>query len=85
MKNNNCILFYKYSILIILIIFYSCSSSDDSNYTVIEVSPVVLNLENVPYANLSEYKFFKGEIKNQQPSYGVIPFKPAVNFLQIMH
>ncbi len=77
MKNNIRIISLKYSVLLILILFYSCSSSDDSNYTPIEVSPVVLNLEDVPYANLSEYKFFSGEIKNQQPSYGVIPYKPA--------
>jgi uncharacterized repeat protein (TIGR03806 family) len=77
MKNNIRIIILNYSIVLLFIIFYSCSTSEDNDYTPIEVSPVVMNLADVPYANLSEYKFFKGEIKNQLPSYGVIPFKPA--------
>ena len=65
----------KFSLLLIVFVLNSCSSDDD--YVAIETSPVVLNLAEVPYAKLSDYKFFNGEIKNQKPAYGVIPFKPA--------
>lgn len=75
-KNINFTL-SKYTIIAIVLSIYSCSSSESDSYTPIEVSPVVVNLAEVPYANLSQYQFFKGEIKNQQPSYGVIPYKPA--------
>lgn len=56
-----------------MLFFYSCNS--DENYTSIE-SPVVMDLTQVPYVKLSDYKFFEGEIKNQNPSYGVLPYKP---------
>ncbi|MES2748067.1 MAG: hypothetical protein V4648_06795 [Bacteroidota bacterium] len=59
-----------------LFILTSCNSSDE-NYIDIPVSPVVVDLSQVPYAKLSDYKFFEGELKNLVPSYGVIPYKPA--------
>jgi hypothetical protein len=71
------LIFTKYSIIAIALTFWACSSSESDNYTPLEVSPVIVNLTEVPYANLSQYQFFKGDIKNQQPSYGVIPYKPA--------
>lgn len=77
MKKSNCLIFTKYSIIAIALTFWACSSSESDNYTPLEVSPVIVNLTEVPYANLSQYQFFKGDIKNQQPSYGVIPYKPA--------
>lgn len=39
-------------------------------------SPVVFDPEAVPYATLSEYHFFDGELKDLQPVYGVLPFEP---------
>lgn len=69
-------IYFPFSLLCFMLIVYSCSSNKDE-YVPIEVSPVVVNLAEVPYANLSQYQFFQGEIKNQQPSYGVIPYKPA--------
>lgn len=77
MKNHIKFSLTKYAIIAVVLSIYACSSSESDDYTPIEVSPVVLNLAEVPYANLSQYKFFKSEIKNQLPSYGVIPFKPA--------
>ena len=77
MKDNIKFTFTKYAIIAVILSIYACSSSESDDYTPIEVSPVVLNLAEVPYANLSQYQFFKGEIKNQQPSYGVLPYKPA--------
>jgi len=66
---------FRFSLLLLVFVLNSCSSDDD--YVAIETSPVVLNLAEVPYAKLSDYKFFNGEIKNQKPAYGVIPYKPA--------
>ena len=74
MKSKTLLL--KFSLFLFVIVFNSCSS-DDSDYVAIETSPVVLNLEDVPYPKLSDYKFFIGEIKNQLPSYGVLPYKPT--------
>ncbi len=51
-------------------------SSDDDDYVPFAVSPVVMDLTQVPYPNLSDYKFFTGEIKNQLPAYGVLPYRP---------
>jgi len=57
-----------------LILFFSCSESDNDEYT--PVSPVTVDLTQVPYNNLSDYRFFEGEIKNQTPSLNVIPYEP---------
>jgi uncharacterized repeat protein (TIGR03806 family) len=53
---------------------FSCTSGGDNDYE--PVSPVVLDVTQVPYAKLSDYKFFTGEMKNLEPAYKVIPFKP---------
>ncbi len=55
-------------------VFCSCSNKED-DYT--PVSPVTVDLSQVPYPKLSDYKFFEGEIKNQIPSLNVLPFEPA--------
>lgn len=36
-----------------------------------------MDLSSVPYPKLSDYHFFSGEMKNLQPAYGVLPFKPT--------
>lgn len=59
-----------------LSILVSCSD-DDSYQPIDQTSPVVMDLASVPYPKLSDYKFFDGVLNNQEPSYGVIPFKPA--------
>ncbi len=56
-----------------LCFFMSCSKED---YKPIQESPVVLDLTQVPYPKLSDYRFFEGDLKNQLPSCGVIPYKP---------
>jgi uncharacterized repeat protein (TIGR03806 family) len=65
-----------HSLLLLLLCFeiISCSKSDD--YTPAP-SPVVMDLTQVPYPKLSDYKFFEGEIRNQNPSIGVLPYKPT--------
>jgi uncharacterized repeat protein (TIGR03806 family) len=62
------------SLLLICFAMVSCSSSDDYTPT---PSPVVMDLTQVPYPKLSDYKFFEGEMRNQQPSVGVLPYKPT--------
>ena len=68
----------KYAILsffaISLLIFFSCTDNDDEEYT--PVSPVTVDLTQVPYPNLSDYHFFEGEMKNQVPSLDVLPYEP---------
>ena len=66
--------FYCFIVLIILV-NTSCSSND-GDYAEVPQSPVVLDLEQVPYPKLSDYHFFEGELKQQAPSIGVIPFAP---------
>ena len=46
----------------VISILFSCSSDD--NYVDVPTSPVVVDLTQVPYPKLSDYKFFEGELKN---------------------
>lgn len=69
----------KYSIYAFIIsislFIYACSDdNDDNEYT--PVSPVIVDLTQVPFPNLSDYKFFEGQMKNQTPSLYVIPYEP---------
>jgi len=67
--------FYGLILLIFLTLITSCSSGDSSaEYTPLPESPVVMDLAAVPYASLSDYNFFEGEIKNLEPVYGVLPY-----------
>jgi uncharacterized repeat protein (TIGR03806 family) len=63
-------------VIFTVLFVYSCSSGSDEYVDLDPVSPVVVDLTQVPYANLSQYKFFEGEMKNQIPSVGVLPYKP---------
>lgn len=56
--------------------FFSCNH-DENEDEYLPVSPVVLDVTQVPYPKLSDYKFFEGEIKNLEPAYKVLPYKPA--------
>lgn len=52
----------------------ACSSSGDDY---VESSPVVIDLNADPFPKLSNYKFFTGAMNQLQPSYGVLPYRPA--------
>lgn len=70
--------YYLLSIFILITsvsIFISCSDDEEEQY--VPVSPVVVDLTQVPYPKLSDYKFFEGELKNLTPSLNVIPYEPA--------
>lgn len=62
-----------FTVCLSFIIFSSCSDEDEY----VPVSPVVVDLTQVPYPKLSDYKFFEGEIKNQIPSLNVLPYEPS--------
>lgn len=62
-------------IISISILIYACSEDNDDSYA--PVSPVTVDLTQVPYPKLSDYKFFEGDLKNQIPSLDVIPYEPA--------
>lgn len=64
----------------ILFLALACSSDDDEQTyipIVEQQSPVVVDLTQVPYAKLSDYKFFDGLMKDQKPAVGVLPYQPA--------
>ncbi len=44
--------------------------------TVNAISPVNFDLEEIPYPTLSDYNFFKNDLKELDPVYGVLPYKP---------
>lgn len=60
--------------LLLTVALGSCASSDDEY---VATSPVVMNLDAVPYPKLSDYKFFSGAMNQLQPSFGVLPYRPA--------
>ena len=64
---------------LILFVFYliSCSKNESEYLSLEPESPVVVDLKQVPYAKLSDYHFFEGDLKNQIPSLNVLPYEPA--------
>jgi len=77
-KKYSCLLTF----FLFLVILSSCKSDDDAIYIPVtipepeQISPVVFDISSVPYDTLSEYNFFEGELKNQTPVYGVLPYEP---------
>lgn len=67
---------YLISLFILSIAFIvACSSNSDDDYT--PVSPVTVDLTQVPYPKLSDYKFFEGAMKEQIPALNVLPYAPS--------
>lgn len=58
----------------------SCASDSDTDndddYIPIPASSVVLDIDAFPFGTLSEYNFFEGDMKLQEPALGVIPYEP---------
>ena len=71
----------KKSILLLLGVivatFLSCRKDgpDEPQPPAAPASPVVFNLDSVPYATLSHYHFFEGPLANMQPVAGVLPYE----------
>lgn len=59
-------------ILAAFVALLSCSDDESVDYT--PISPVTVDIENVPYPKLSDYKFFTGDMKNLDPAQGVLPY-----------
>ncbi|RAR47136.1 Ig-like domain-containing protein [Flavobacterium lacus] len=53
------------------------NSSNAATIALTVVSGVVVDLSQVPYAKLSDYNFFVGLMKDQNPTLGVLPYEPA--------
>lgn len=56
-----------------------CSISGDCKTETISInitssSSVLYNLENMPFSSLSDYQLFEGDLKNLEPTYGVVPY-----------
>ncbi|HRG18554.1 MAG TPA: hypothetical protein PLP39_05660 [Flavobacterium lutivivi] len=57
------------------LLFLSCSDANDKDdYE--PISPVSVDLTKVPYPKLSDYNFFKGELKNLTPELNVLLYEP---------
>lgn len=69
---------YTYtSIVLVFLLVLMSSCTKDDGYIGIDpepISPVVFNIDSLPYDNLSEYNFFEGNIANLNPVYGVLPY-----------
>lgn len=67
---------FNYIIIIaisISVVFSSCSSNDD-DFT--EVPALSVSITNTLHTKLSDYNFFKGDIKLQNPSEELLPYEP---------
>ncbi len=62
-----------FAVFLSIVFFMSCSDKDEY----VPVSPVTVDLTQVPYPKLSDYKFFEGDLKNQIPALNVLPYAPA--------
>ncbi len=65
--------------LTVLVVLFSCAKDDPDAPVVVPpgpISPVVLDLAQVPYDSLSTYRFFSGSMADMVPVYGVVPYEP---------
>lgn len=67
---------YLLSLLCFLALF-SCKNDEKIESVETESSFVNFNIDAVPYAKLSTYMFFTGDLKNLQPNTKVISYEPA--------
>lgn len=68
------------AILTIVTALYGCEKEEDERAPIIDngegSETVNVVLSEMPYANLSEYNFFLGDMKSQDPNVGVLPYDP---------
>ena|SRR6218665_799062 len=67
---------YLLGIILLLSILISCSDESDDY---VPISPVTVDLSQVPYPKLSDYQFFEGDLKNQIPALNVFPYEPSAS------
>jgi uncharacterized repeat protein (TIGR03806 family) len=67
-------------LLLIVVLIFSCKKEEDSNddnvNDPIPDTGVKFDLAEVPYAKLSDYRFFTGDIKDMVPNERVLPYEP---------
>lgn len=63
--------------LLCFLLLFSCKSDEKIESIETESSFVNFNIDAVPYAKLSTYAFFTGELKNLNPNTKVLPYEPA--------
>ena len=69
-----------YLCLLLVVTFVFSCGKDDSYVPIIidddpvQVSPVIFDIDQVPYQTLTEYNFFEGLMKDLSPVYGVLPY-----------
>lgn len=64
-------------ILSSFLLFTSCKTDEKIESVEAESPFVNFNIDAVPYAKLSTYSFFTGDLKNLNPTKKVIPYEPA--------
>jgi uncharacterized repeat protein (TIGR03806 family) len=67
----------KKTVLLIFLIALSFSSCSDKDSDYIPVATVSVDLTKIPYEKLSDYNFFDGDIKLQNPAKKVLTYQPA--------
>ncbi len=75
MKHKYLLPFFLFSI--VLTALWACSDDDDNYVDVPEEIVPNVDLTLVPFMKLSDYQFFKDDLKDQQPLPSVLPYKPA--------
>ena len=69
---------YGFCLLFLVVCINACGVDDDvepePKPNPPQLSPVVFNMDEVPYQTLAEYHFFEGDIKDQKPVEGVLPY-----------
>jgi uncharacterized repeat protein (TIGR03806 family) len=79
MQQAATIIVRTFSITLVFWLSFSCRKNEDMPPPPDSPQPidgVSVDLSKVPYANLSEYNFFEGEMKNQIPAAGVLIYEP---------
>lgn len=67
-----------FCLILFSLLFFQCNNDDTQtldedtdDYAPVPTSPVQIDLASVPYAKLSDYQLFEGNLKEMKPSYGV--------------
>jgi uncharacterized repeat protein (TIGR03806 family) len=70
---------WRIALLVSLLFFFSCGKDEetpnpDPTPPAPPTSPVVFDIDAVPYGTLSQYNFFSDDMQDQDPVYGVLPY-----------
>ena len=75
------IISFSIFVLLLVMILDACKKDSTEPEPIIPITlgidAVSVNLDSVPYTNLSQYRFFTGDMKNNSPNDGVIQYQTA--------